>query len=377
MKCLHLCNDLLGSKVHRNLYHHLADLGVEQTVFYPVRPHTVEKIKTFQETSNLNVIRSIPLKNWHRIFFRLKIRTLYKSLTSQTDVHRFNFSHATTLFSDGALALRLYKEFKIPYVVTVRSTDISVYLRRRPDLQSLGLEILEKATKVIYISNSLKTKFEGHSLINQHLDKFVHKSEIIYNGIDDYWIDNVRSQNKGGGHKMKILYVGILAKQKNIEKLIASVLLLNQQNVECELNIVGSGGDDEANIKNLAGENPGTINYMGAIADRETLRNVYRDNHIFAMPAKTETFGLVYIEALTQAVPVLYIKNESIDGVFDISVGERCPGIEISQIADSLKSLIANYSSYDFSTIDFTIFRWKSISKAYLELYRQLPRTDL
>ena len=45
MNCLHICNDFMGSKVHENLYANLHKLGIEQTVFYPLRKN---KINTFK-----------------------------------------------------------------------------------------------------------------------------------------------------------------------------------------------------------------------------------------------------------------------------------------------------------------------------------------
>ncbi len=39
------------------------------------------------------------------------------------------------------------------------------------------------------------------------------------------------------------------------------------------------------------------------------------------MPSRAETFGLVYVEALLNGLPILYTKNEGIDEMYD-NVGE-------------------------------------------------------
>ena len=46
-----------------------------------------------------------------------------------------------------------------------------------------------------------------------------------------------------------------------------------------------------------------------------------RSCSVFAMPSIFETFGLVYLEALSQNLPVVYTKGQGIDGMFDNTVG--------------------------------------------------------
>jgi len=45
MRCLHICNDFLGSKVHEKLYMNLDNLNQEQTVFYPLWKNIIHKFK--------------------------------------------------------------------------------------------------------------------------------------------------------------------------------------------------------------------------------------------------------------------------------------------------------------------------------------------
>ena len=42
-----------------------------------------------------------------------------------------------------------------------------------------------------------------------------------------------------------------------------------------------------------------------------------KEHQIFAMPSFNETFGLVYIEALSQNLPILYTKSEGIYKYFE------------------------------------------------------------
>jgi glycosyltransferase involved in cell wall biosynthesis len=49
---------------------------------------------------------------------------------------------------------------------------------------------------------------------------------------------------------------------------------------------------------------------------KEKLLNNYRNSDIFIMPSYNETFGLVYIEAMSQGLPIIYTQNEGVDGYF-------------------------------------------------------------
>ncbi|RKN76945.1 glycosyltransferase family 4 protein [Ulvibacterium marinum] len=370
MRCLHICNDFMGSKVHENLYKNLNKLDIEQTIFYPLRSNKIGKLKNYQKSFDCTIVASELLKKYHRILFRQKIKFLYKNLKTKLDGANFDIVHATTLFSDGALALRLKKEYNTPYIVAVRSTDIDTFLKYRPDLITLAERILRESSKVIFISYALKEKFLNHPLILKNKSRLEPKCLVINNGIDSFWIEN-RSVIKDVNPN-KILYVGTLIKRKNAVKLIRSVLDLQHSGVQCNLTIVGESGALQKKVEQLAGSNHPTINYIGAIHDKATLKKIYNSHHIFALPSKGETFGLVYLEALSQGLPILYLENEGIDGLFDFNVGERCSSSDISAISTNLEKLIKNYSRYKIDEIDFSEFSWENIAKVYLKLFKTI-----
>lgn len=375
MKCLHICNDFLGSKVHENLYKNLDELNVEQTIFHPLRKHNIGQQIKNKKDFNCRIIYSKPLKQYHRIFFRTKIKHLYGNLKANITSNNFDIVHATTLFSDGAIALKYKKEFKTPYIVTVRSTDIDGFLKYRPDLLFLAVKILKESSKIIFISKVLKDKFLNHPLIKKNKSKLEQKCQIIYNGVDSYWINN-QSPMQQNITPTKILFVGSLIKRKNVDKLINSVLFLNKSGIQCELTIVGKGGALQKKVEHQAEVNHPCIKYKGAINDNLNLKKLYNSHHIFALPSHGETFGLVYLEALSQGLPILYTKNEGIDGLFNFNIGEKCDTLESASIASNLEKLMTNYSEYEINKIDFSSFSWKNIAKTYLDMYDAISNSN-
>lgn len=368
MKCLHICNDFYGSAVHKNLYQQLSDHSIEQTIYFPSRSYAMPKASSELSIPNADVIISKPLSKIHRILFRNKINFLFSDLIQKVDVSNHDIVHATTLFSDGAIALKIKKKFNIPYVVTVRSTDVNGFLKYRKDLTFLGLEILKEAEKVIFITPALMQNLSTKPIFRLKKDSFLQKSDVIYNGVDEFWLkDNHPKQNI---IPTKILYVGTLIRRKNVLNLCKAVLDLNNNGNNYQLTIVGSGGAFEKEIKNLDLKTRGTIIYKGKITDKNELKKVYRDNHIFALPSKSETFGLVYIEALSQGLPIIYLKNESVDGMFKSNVGNPAVNPNISSLMKSIQKTFDDYSNIDLSEINFEEFSWFDIGKKYNEIYK-------
>ncbi|RKR07183.1 glycosyltransferase involved in cell wall biosynthesis [Maribacter vaceletii] len=376
MNCLHICNDFSYSKVHRNLYVKLDKLNITQTVYNPIRKNSDTKSNTIDYIEKqAKTINSTPLKKMHRYFFRKKIIFLFNDLNNKINLNNIDLVHATTLFSDGAVALKIHNKYNKPFIVAVRGTDLSVFLRLRPDLVFIVREILEKASKIVFMSNSIQDNFLNHYLIKHKKNSIEKKSIIIYNGIDNFWIKNQTTIKKE--KPFKVTYVGRFLPTKNIPNLINAMLMLKKEGVKCELNIIGNQGEDENKVKLLAKENNNWINFIGPIKEKSKLLQLYRENHIFAMPSTSETFGLVYIEALSQGLPVLYNIGQGIDGVFNTLIGEKCNGNSVSDIKESLKNIINNYQKYNISTIDFNTFNWDKIARRYKNIYLECIQLNI
>ncbi|MEO0528394.1 MAG: glycosyltransferase family 4 protein [Bacteroidota bacterium] len=330
-------------------------------------------IKTFDQFNDekFRIIYSRPLKNHHRLFFRSKVTYLVKDLKAKVDVKTMDLLFATTLFSDGAIALRLKKLYGLPYVIAVRSTDIDLYMRYRKDLHGLASKILNGASAIVFISESLKKKFFSSNIFTKMSNEIEAKSYTVPNGIDAFWINKI--QAKKVSSKNKILFVGYFLKRKNIVPLIKAVLLLNSKEETYQLDIVGKAGspEEEAKIRKYSMQYD-YINLLGPITDKEELKSIYARNDFFVMPSVRETFGLVYLEALSQGLPVIYAKGEAIDGIFDFKVGEMVDPNSVESIADGIGKVSKNHGQYELSRIDLAHFSWKSIANKYGNIFRSV-----
>ena len=371
MRCLHICNDFSLTRVHSNLYKALDKNGISQTIFNPVRATTPIGNNSFDfATENSGIVYSKEMNKLHLVYFESKIRFLYKDLKQKVNLESIDIVHATTLFSDGAIALKIKKNFNTPYIVAVRTGDINAFLKLRPDLVFLALKILKEASQIIFISDALKKNFFNHRLIKPHAKKLESKCQILYNGIDNFWLTDIAPKKQL--KPKKVLFVGRMIPTKNAYKLGNSILQLNEKGFPCEYHIVGSGGEDEEKVKGLANKNPNTIHYHGAIRDKDKLKEMFRSCDILGMPSIPETFGLVYIEALSQGLPVLYCANDGIDGIFSFKVGGRCLNDTQNEITKTLEQLLTTYDTCQLEKINFPLFSWENIAPRYIAMYSSI-----
>lgn len=369
MHILHISNGFSNSKVHVNLCKKLGENSIEQTVYCPVRS-VKEMGKNAVDIKNTVVLYDLVIRPYHRYAYHFKCHAVFNSLKQKVNLKTVDLCHASTLFTDGGVAYKVFKKFNIPYIVAVRSTDVNVFLNKAPNTWPSAKKTLLNASKIIFVSPALKEKFCKHKYIASFLAKIEDKMVIMRNGIDDYWIDNVNSEQLQNDHQ--VLYVGTMIRRKNPLMLIQSILDLRTKYPDIKLNIIGSTGEDEEAVKEYACQNNDTIVYHGQINNKEDLLKNYRANSLFVLPSVAETFGLVYLEALSQNLPVIYTKGDGVDGFLaeNNGVGISYPTPE--NIKEAITEIFNNWSYYSNSGFEFNQYRWNVIAENYITIYNEV-----
>lgn len=372
MRILHLSNDFVGTKVHSNLYSRLDALGINQTIFTAVFSEKSVGINRF-EGNHSDFIYAPIRDKWDSYFFRRKTKKRLSYINNHLDLSVFDLIHATTLFSDGAVALGLHKRYGIPFVVAIRDCDISGFLSKAPHTWNIGLEVLLRATFIIFISKALKERFIKHPIIKVIRNKIENKMIIQPNGIDEYWLQHISNQRIP--FKPSFCYVGRMEKIKNVPLVIDSIISLKEKVPDIHFDIVGGGGKDEPKIIEMESRFPDIIKYYGPIGDKNILKSIYLNNNVFIMASHHETFGLVYIEALTQGLNIIYTKKEGIDGMFPDSIGVSVNSHSKEDICSSIMKIVTKPSAYLLPMMDFSVFDWSVITRNYISLYNKVLLT--
>lgn len=376
MKILYLSEDYVGTMVHHNLCNKIIEKhgkDVEKLTLYCYSRFLNTYIDNRSKFSRANyepcVQRFSGNLRLYKYIFIYKIRNKYSNLKHNVDLSAIDVVHASTLFSEGALAYKIYKEHGIPYTVGVRGTDIHSYLQKQPHLWFLGYKILKNASKIIYISAPIKEKVENSRIYRQFNASFINKGIVLPNGIDAFWHEHPRSKQYIK-NPCNLLYIGRFDSNKNVESLLDAVLLLRTSIPNIHLTLVGGGANRHDHVVGICQCYPELFTYLGKIYDKEELSHVMRQADAFVMVSHSETFGLVYIEALSQGLPIIYTKGEGIDGYFSIPIGEGVNSYSVTDIANGIKKVLTNYTKYMGIQEQLRDFSWDTICENYLSFFK-------
>ena len=111
--------------------------------------------------------------------------------------------------------------------------------------------------------------------------------------------------------------------------------------------------------------------------DKEPLLLEFRDSDIYIMPSHTETFGLVYAEAMTQGLPLIYTKGQGFDKQFeDGTVGFPVNSHSIEEIKNAILRVANNYNRVTESSIYLCErFKWSSVATSLTKVYSMALNT--
>lgn len=369
MTVLHINCNYMSTALHQIMIRHLKKYVSNNVVFAPVSEKTVIVI----EPDN-NVIVSKCFKKKDRYLFHYKQHKILRAAQLTHDIEKCKCIHAYTVFTDGNVANRLSRKFNIPYIVAVRDTDLNLFFKKFFWLRNTGIKILINSNAVIFLSNGYKKQLLTKYIPEKYRELIDNKSQIVPNGIDDFWFDNIEnisSSLQKREHikckKLVLVFAGAICKRKNVSTAIKAANILSQRGWNITFNIVGKKIDNEE-IKAI--EQCKFVKYYKHM-DKEDLISIYRSSDIFVMPSYTETFGLTYAEALTQGLPVIYSKNQGFDKQFtDGDVGYSVDPYSPEDIAEKIEYICQRFDEIVPVCISGSNkFRWDTICQQYQKIY--------
>lgn len=288
----------------------LERLGHNTFIFAPDYPEA--------ETEN-NVYRylSLPAPTQPDYFFPIPLS--FRLSFTVKRLH-LNIIHVHTPFLMGLLGAVMARRFNIPLLFTYH-TLYHNYTHYIPVGRSISDNMVKKWNKKfcnrcdLVIAPSL---FVKDLVLESEVNRPVH---VIPTGInlDDYqgndrnWLK--RKYGITPGEKV-ILHVGRLAREKSVDFILDAVeMLLSKKCPPFKLIIVGTGPEQE-NLKSLCrqkGINEYVV-FTGRVSHNELL-NCYAGGDVFVFASRSETQGIVLVEAKASGLPVVALHAPCMDGV--------------------------------------------------------------
>lgn len=367
MKVLQIANGYLDKKLYANLFNHLDSIGVKNQVFVPVQYGKIN-------TSTQKDVRVVGcFSTFDRYLYFSKQKKTLSAVYANYDVHNFDIIHAHTLFSTGYTAYRLNREFGIPYVVAVRNTDVNLFFNRMIHLRRLGVHVLEHAERIIFLSHVYAETVLKKFVPNALKDSIAKKIDIIPNGIDDFYFQNMQERKSRLEKCIHIIHVGNIDKNKNITSTIEAIKFLMKEGREIDFTLVGEITD--VKLRQIVDETDFVKHFRKC--SKERVLSHFRETDMLVMPSRHETFGLVYAEAMSQGLPVIYTKGQGFDGQFkEGTVGYHVTPESPADIAEKIKKVIDNYEHLSSNCLSSVgKFNWKRIALQYETVYLEVLKS--
>ena len=284
-----------------------------------------EGVKVYELSLPLGVYRrALPILQF------LLLRLFKKALKSfgKPDIIHAHF------YSIAAIASILKKKFKIPFIVTEHSSQLT---KPASQISSLDKKIATKAYKecdnLICVSKTLS---------NNILHNFNHRSVVVPDMVDDR-IYSYIGQNK---ELSPFVYVSVgnLVPIKAFDILIEAFAKVKDN---ANLLIVGDGPEKEKLqniIKKL--DLDAQVKLLGQL-DRVKINEIYQKSHVFVLASQSETFGVSYVEAMYAGLPVIATRCGGPESFVDESNGLLVAVNDADALANAMLSIRNNYSNYN------------------------------
>lgn len=265
--------------------------------------------------------------------------------------------HAHYALPDGYIAYEVHKKLGIPYIVSVRGSDLKFLKLKNCNTKRLLDKTLSNASAII-----------AHNAAQQEMLAIAgYQSVIVPHGVEQ---DFLNPKTDSTSENIVIASVGELIPQKHLDWVIEAVRnYKGQKNVT--LNIAGDGSMREE-LETMA-KDAKNIHILGKIP-HEKVGEMLEESQIFALPSVNETFGLVYMEATAHQNAVIATRGTGIWGVFeDKKEMFYCDSQE--SFTEMLHQLIDNdefrcemaKKAYEKTAEQYT---WDKIISRYSEIYK-------
>ena len=112
------------------------------------------------------------------------------------------------------------------------------------------------------------------------------------------------------------------------------------------------------------------LHSFGLVSDKLELKKLYRDHSCLIVPSLTETFGMVYIEALSQGLKIIHSRNQGVDQFFTKNVN----AFSVNPLSvKSIEDCIFSVSKSNITKIqeDLELFSDSNVGGALIKLYQK------
>ncbi|UOO77152.1 glycosyltransferase [Neisseria sp. Dent CA1/247] len=274
--------------------------------------------------------------------------------------------HAHSMNHAGILAHKIHQTTGIPYVLTEHSSALA--LNRTRKWQRKGMrESAKQCAARIAVSRD-----------------FCRLLEKEYPGLDWQYIPNIlpakffqsfHLDGKPKNQDFTFCSVANLKRSKGFDILLPAFADALKKHPNLKLKIGGSGLF-EAQLHKMTEELgiDHAVTFLGKLQNEEVL-DLMRSSDAFVLASRYETFGVVFIEALSQGLPVVATRCGGPNALITPEKGLLVPTENQEALAEALVSLYENRHRYDPEALRKSCleeFGEQSVVRQIIEQYRRV-----
>jgi len=292
--------------------------------------------------------------------------------------NEYDLSHSFFTFPCGLISLFLKWQKKIPFIVSLRGSDVPGYNERFAllyfFLKPLSRLIWKKSLAVIANSQGLK------DLALKTNPK--QKIGVICNGID--------TDQFNGGSSTPIMGVELppdkfiittgasrITARKGIKYLLEAMAKLLPEYSNVHLKLMGEG-DEKENLEKMSKELgiEKNVEFVGRVP-REDTAPFYREANIFVLPSFNEGMSNAMLEALASGLPLIATDTGGTKELLEDGKNGFIIQMKNSEdIAEKIKRLIDNpelrQKMAEESRKKALEMSWEKVAENYLDIYRKI-----
>ena len=308
---------------------------------------------------------SLPLGVYRRALPVLKclLVRLYKKAVKSFGKPDIVHSH---FYSISAIASVLKTRFNIPFVVTEHSSKLNKDIQHISDLDIKLAKIAYKnADRVVAVSKALADNLKRN---------FGAEPMVVHNIVD---VSKFRYVERSDKDEFKFISVGNLIKLKGFDLLIDAFTEAFKNDKSVKLEIVGAGPEKEylQGLVNQYDANESIV-FLDEVG-REKLKSLYPQSDAFVLASRSETFGVVFIEAMATGLPVIATDCGGPSDFVTEDNGYLIPVDDKQALVDALIKMRNNKSKFNTLEISESCvkqFSPENIGNSLTNIYKELIR---
>lgn len=216
---------------------------------------------------------------------------------------QFDCMHAFFSVPSGFVMRLLSMEFRIPYIVSLRGSDVPGYSERFKNLylflRPVTRFIWRHAAKVVANSEGLRTL----ALLTESSRDI----DVIRNGIDtEEFFPVPREYSRDVSVPFRVLAIARLTPRKGLRSLLEAMLLLKRKEQRIfSLDIAGDGHERESLEAFVSEHNlSDRVRFIGRVPHGDVVA-LYHRAHVYVLPSLNEGMSNNVLEALACGLPII------------------------------------------------------------------------